>query len=89
MSSTLAEERPETITSTKLDKRTMTRLITRPWEYIGLSRSAWYRLMSMDLAPKPLDLPEMVNRWRRDDIDRWLAGLKSKRVLKSRTKQPA
>jgi predicted DNA-binding transcriptional regulator AlpA len=46
---------------------------SKPWAYLGISRSAFYRLLSADQAPKPLLLPGSRMVWRVADLDRWLA----------------
>jgi predicted DNA-binding transcriptional regulator AlpA len=52
-----------------------------PWTYLGVSRSAWYRLMSAGEAPLPLALPGR-NRWRISDLDEWLKKQKPVRHLR-------
>jgi predicted DNA-binding transcriptional regulator AlpA len=44
-----------------------------PWTYLGVSRSAFFRLMSAGAAPLPLRLPGTRHVWRLTDLDRWLA----------------
>jgi predicted DNA-binding transcriptional regulator AlpA len=51
-------------------------LVGQPWRYLGLSRSAWYRLLSSGQAPPPVPLPGSRPRWRRADLDSWVARLK-------------
>jgi predicted DNA-binding transcriptional regulator AlpA len=52
-----------------------------PWQYLGISRSTWYRLMAADQAPLPLALPGR-NRWRISDLDKWLERQKQVRHLR-------
>jgi predicted DNA-binding transcriptional regulator AlpA len=54
-------------------------LVSQPWAYCGVSRSAFYRLLSADKAPSPVSLPGSRPRWRRSDLDRWIASLKPAR----------
>jgi predicted DNA-binding transcriptional regulator AlpA len=53
-----------------------TLLIAAPWRYVGLSRSGYYRLMAANEAPKPVPLPGVRLRWRKSDLDAWVARLK-------------
>jgi len=52
-----------------------------PWQYIGVSRSSWYRIMSTGQAPLPLDLPGR-NPWRISDLDAMLAKCRQVRQLR-------
>ncbi len=47
--------------------------------YCGLKRSGWFRLKSAGLLPKPLTLEGSGERWRRADLDRWIAAMKPRR----------
>jgi predicted DNA-binding transcriptional regulator AlpA len=49
------------------------------WKYIGVSRSAWFRLKSAGLLPKPIALAGAGDRWRRKDLDAWLDRMKPRR----------
>ena len=49
------------------------------FKYVGLSRSAWFRLKSMGELPAPVNVEGSDVRYRRTDLDRWIARLKSKR----------
>jgi predicted DNA-binding transcriptional regulator AlpA len=49
------------------------------WRYCGLSRSAWFRLRSADQLPGPVNIDRSGLRWRKADLDKWLARLKPKR----------
>jgi predicted DNA-binding transcriptional regulator AlpA len=40
-------------------------------KYVGLSRSAWYRLRSVGKLPRPVSVPGCGPHWRRADLDRW------------------
>ena len=42
-------------------------------EYVRISHATMYRLMSLDLFPKPIKLGLRKNGWYRSDIDSWLA----------------
>ena len=46
---------------------------TEPWDYLGISQSAFYRLLSADLAPLPMTIPGCRQVWRVADLDRRLA----------------
>jgi predicted DNA-binding transcriptional regulator AlpA len=65
------------------------RTTRKPWEYIGISRSGFYRLMSADKAPQPLLLPGTSRVWRISDLDRWLAKLPTGRKPRKVTATPA
>lgn len=43
-------------------------LTGKPWLYVGLSRSAWYRLMSAGLTPPPVAVPGSGRKWRTRDL---------------------
>ncbi len=47
--------------------------------YVGLARSTWFRLRSADELPPPVAIPGTGPRWRRADLDKWLAKLKPAR----------
>jgi predicted DNA-binding transcriptional regulator AlpA len=48
--------------------------------YCGVSRSQWFRLRSAGHAPKPVRMPGSSRPWWRvRDLDRWLAGLPTKK----------
>lgn len=55
--------------------------------YVGVSRSAWFRLRAADELPAPVAIPGCGPRWRRADLDRWLAKLKPAK-RKARTAEP-
>ncbi len=38
----------------------------------GISRSAWYKLVSSGKAPRPVKLGRLA-RWRRDEVEAWVA----------------
>jgi predicted DNA-binding transcriptional regulator AlpA len=46
-------------------------------QYLGLSRSAWYRLRSAEKLPKPVSVPSCGPHWRRADLDKWVKRLRS------------
>lgn len=48
-------------------------------KYVGLARSTWFRLRSMGEIPEPVSVPGTGPRWRRADLDAWLARLKPAR----------
>ncbi len=48
----------------------------KPWVFVGLSRSAWYRLVSAGQAPAPVSLPGTRPRWRTADLSRWVQTLR-------------
>jgi predicted DNA-binding transcriptional regulator AlpA len=66
-------------------------LISEPWAYVGLSRSAFYRLMSAGEAPRPVPLSGTRLRWRRADLDAWVSRLKpgARRRRACRAAEPA
>ena len=47
--------------------------------YVGLKRSGWFRLKSAGLLPKPVYLEGSGERFRRADLDRWIAAMKPHR----------
>ncbi|MCE9560428.1 MAG: hypothetical protein K8U57_00075 [Planctomycetes bacterium] len=49
------------------------------WQYLGLSRSAWFRAKSADLLPRPIHIEGTGDRWRRKDLDQWLERQKPRR----------
>lgn len=51
-------------------------LISNPWQYIGISRSAFYRLLAKGQVPPPVAVPGSERRWRRADLDEWIDQLK-------------
>jgi predicted DNA-binding transcriptional regulator AlpA len=56
----------------------------KPWLLAGVSRSAWYRLLSRGLAPPPVNIPGSRQRWRVSDVIRWVDGLKTSRPRRRR-----
>ena len=59
-------------------------LVTKPWVYLGLSKSAFYRLRAAGGGPKPVRVPGTVRPvWRVSDLDRWVASLKPAQFRKS------
>ena len=51
-------------------------LIGSPWTYLGLSRSAWHRVVSTGSGPRPVYLPGTTRpKYRKADLDAWLASL--------------
>jgi predicted DNA-binding transcriptional regulator AlpA len=54
-------------------------LTGKPWLFVGLSRSAWYRLVSAGHAPAPVSLPGTRPRWRTADLARWVQTLRPSR----------
>ncbi len=47
--------------------------------YCGLKRSGWFRVKSAGLLPKPLTIEGSGERWRRADLDRWIAAMRPRR----------
>lgn len=46
------------------------------WEYIGVSRRTWYRLLDTRGFPAPVSVPGLAGRrWRREDLDAWVRSL--------------
>jgi predicted DNA-binding transcriptional regulator AlpA len=54
------------------------KLTRNPWDYCGVSRASWYRLMSSGLAPRPVNLPGCRNLWRTADLDKFVDELRTK-----------
>lgn len=47
---------------------------------LGLGHATWYRLLAEGLLPAAVAVPGLVDpRWRRDDLARWVQGLKGAR----------
>jgi predicted DNA-binding transcriptional regulator AlpA len=44
--------------------------------YCGISRAALYRLRAAERFPAAVKVEGVDPRWRRADLDRWIAGLK-------------
>ncbi len=56
-------------------------LVRFPWDYLGISRSAWFKMRAANTAPKAVTLPGGGRPlYRKADLDRWVAGLKTARV---------
>ncbi len=51
---------------------------------LGLSRSAWYRLVGSTGFPAAVDLPGVGPRWRRSDLERWAGRLGARRGKRRR-----
>lgn len=47
--------------------------------FTGLSKSAWHRLKSAGLLPRPVHLPGAGDRYRTRDLQDWVAKQKPKR----------
>lgn len=47
--------------------------------YVGVSRSAWFRLKSAGKVPAPIHIDGTGERWRRKDLDQWIERLKARR----------
>lgn len=47
--------------------------------YLGISRSALYRLVSSKDLPAPLDIAGCGSRWRRSDLEKWASKLRPRR----------
>jgi predicted DNA-binding transcriptional regulator AlpA len=52
-----------------------------PWDYTGIPRSSFYRLMAQGEAPMPINLPGR-RRWRTADLDRWISKRRQVRQLR-------
>ncbi len=50
---------------------------------LGLSRSAWYRLVGSTGFPAAVAVPGTGPRWRRADLERWAAKLGTRRRTRS------
>jgi prophage regulatory protein len=50
---------------------TLTQVLVR----CQLSRSTWYRMAQLKQTPKPVTLGRKVQRWRGEDVERWLEKL--------------
>lgn len=48
------------------------------WTLLGLSKSGFYRLVSSGELPQPVQVPGSGPRWKRCDLERWVARLKSR-----------
>ena len=48
-------------------------------QYLGISRSAYYRLISAGELPAPVEVPGAGPHWRRADLDKWVARLGRRR----------
>lgn len=66
--------REETAKSGSLPKLLSQR---QAWEYLGVSRAAWFRMRAEGVAPRPVKLPGSGIRIRRSDLDEMIARLKS------------
>lgn len=47
--------------------------------YCGLARSTWFRLRAEGELPEPVSVAGSGMKWRRADLDKWLARLKPRR----------
>ncbi|WP_439621803.1 helix-turn-helix transcriptional regulator [Gemmata sp.] len=48
----------------------------RAWNFLGLSRSAFYRLKGTAGFPREVSVPGAGPCFRRSDLEKWAAGLK-------------
>jgi predicted DNA-binding transcriptional regulator AlpA len=48
------------------------------WMFLGVSRSAWFRLRGAGRLPRPV-APDGALLWRRADLDRWAERLRPAR----------
>jgi predicted DNA-binding transcriptional regulator AlpA len=46
------------------------------WEFLGISRSCWFKLKGANKLPKAVSLPDTFPRYRRADLERFAARLK-------------
>jgi predicted DNA-binding transcriptional regulator AlpA len=51
----------------------------RAWQFLGVSRSRWYRLRSMGELPRPVRVPGGGVFWRRADLERYVARMRPER----------
>ncbi|VTT97957.1 unnamed protein product [Gemmataceae bacterium] len=51
----------------------------RAWKFLGVSRSAFFRLKGSRGFPGEVNVPGAGVHYRRVDLERWAAGLKGKR----------
>ena len=49
------------------------------WEFVGVSRSEWFRLKAADKLPAPVSLDGSRPMWRRADLERYVERLRSAR----------
>jgi predicted DNA-binding transcriptional regulator AlpA len=50
-----------------------------PWIILGMSRSAFYRLLAAGKVPPPIRLEGCRRVWRIKDLERWVSSLKPSR----------
>lgn len=50
-------------------------LIAQPWQFIGISRSAWFRLRAAGKTPAPVRVPGSGLRWRASDLSKFVEQL--------------
>lgn len=55
-------------------------------ELTGLSRSNFYRLVGSGKLPGPVEIPGSGPKWRRADLERWVANLPARRRKPQRIK---
>lgn len=49
------------------------------WTFLGVSKSAFYRLVAAGDLPAAVNVPGAGPRWRRADLERWAERLKPRR----------
>jgi predicted DNA-binding transcriptional regulator AlpA len=54
------------------------------WEFLGLSRSSWFRLKSSKGFPRPVEVEGVGPRYRRQDLEHWAGRLKASHRRTSR-----
>lgn len=54
-------------------------------EMVGVSRSAWFRLVGSPGFPAAIAVEGVGPRFRRQDVEKWVAGLRAKRKTPTRT----
>jgi predicted DNA-binding transcriptional regulator AlpA len=50
------------------------------WTFLGVSRSAWFRLRSAGKLPVPVSVPGAGLHWRSADLRRWAENLRPRRA---------
>jgi predicted DNA-binding transcriptional regulator AlpA len=56
-------------------------LLNQPaaWAFLGLSRSAWFRLKGAGKLPRPVSVPGCGPHWRKTDLEKWVENLRNAR----------
>ena len=80
------------IVARKVADRLSAAVLTGPQAaaYCGLSRSAWYKAAAEDSLPRPIALPGTSHpRWRKSQLDAWLAARRAYRRKRKADPTPA